>query len=116
MYKKLNKSQKIEGSVYISPWYCINSNINFFMNREESLLDGNIFARISLKGYPFSVQAQGDCRAYSEPRYYYGPVNIHKLRVKIYSQQCQQHMHSVKQAKPIYVLLLIRNTLNITYY
>ena len=60
-----------------------SSNINFFMNQEESLLDGNIFARISLKGYPFSVQAQGDYRAYSEPRYYYGPVNIHKLRVKI---------------------------------
>ena len=60
-----------------------SSNVNFFSNNEESLLERNILARISLKGYPFSIQAQGDFRAYSEPRLYYGPVDIHKLRVKL---------------------------------
>ena len=60
-----------------------SSNINFFGNSEESLLNGNILARISLKSYAFSVQSQGDFRIYTEPRYYYGPVNIHKLEVKI---------------------------------
>ena len=60
-----------------------SSNINFFSNSEESLLNGNILARISLKGYPFSIQAQGDFGIYTEPRYYYGPVNIHKLGVSM---------------------------------
>jgi hypothetical protein len=60
-----------------------SSNINFFSNSEESLLNGNILARISMKGYAFSIQSQSDFRVYSEPRYYYGPVNIHKLNVKV---------------------------------
>ena len=60
-----------------------SSNINFFSNSEDSLLNGNILARISLKGYPFSIQSQGDFGIYTEPRYYYGPVNIHKLGVKM---------------------------------
>ena len=60
-----------------------SSNINFFSNSEDSLLNGNILARISLKGYPFSIQSQGDFGIYTEPRYYYGPVNIHKLAVKM---------------------------------
>ncbi len=60
-----------------------SSNINFFGNSERSLLSGNILARISLKSYAFSVQSQGDFRVYTEPRYYYGPVNIHKLEVKV---------------------------------
>ena len=60
-----------------------SSNINFFSSSEDSLLNGNILARISLKGYPFSIQAQGDFGIYTEPRYYYGPVNIHKLGVKM---------------------------------
>ena len=60
-----------------------SSNVNFFSNFEESLLERNILARISLKGFPFSIQAQGDFRAYSEPRYYFGPVDIHKLQVKL---------------------------------
>ena len=60
-----------------------SSNINFFSNSEESLLNGNILARISMKGYAFSIQSQSDFRVYSEPRYYYGPVNIHNLNVKV---------------------------------
>ena len=60
-----------------------SSNVNFFSNFEETLLERNILARISLKGFPFSIQAQGDFRAYSEPRYYFGPVDIHKLQVKL---------------------------------
>jgi hypothetical protein len=60
-----------------------SSNVNFFSSSEKSLLDGTIIARISLKGYAFSIQAQGDFGIYTEPRYYYGPVNIHKLVVKV---------------------------------
>ena len=60
-----------------------SSNINFFSNSEDSLLNGNILARISMKGYPFSIQSQSDFTIYTEPRFYYGPVNIHKLNVKM---------------------------------
>ena len=60
-----------------------SSNINFFSNSEETLLNGMIIARISLKGYAFAIQSQGDFGIYTEPRFYYGPVNIHKLHVKI---------------------------------
>ena len=60
-----------------------SSNVNFFSNNEESLLSDNILGRISQKGYPFSIQSQGDFSVYAEPRYYYGPVNIHKLNIKV---------------------------------
>lgn len=60
-----------------------SSNVNFFSNNEESLLSDNILGRISQKGYPFSIQSQGDFSVYAEPRYYYGPVNIHKLDIKV---------------------------------
>ena len=60
-----------------------SSNVNFFSNSETTLLNGNILARISQKGYAFSIQSQGDFSIYAEPRYYYGPVNIHKLNIKV---------------------------------
>ena len=58
-----------------------SSNINFFSNSEDSLIDGNILARIALKASQFSIQTQGDYSIYTQPRCYYGPVNIHKLEV-----------------------------------
>lgn len=60
-----------------------SSNVNFFSNNEISILDGNIFARISLKTYAFSVQSQNDFTIYGEPRYYFGPVNIDKLKIDV---------------------------------
>jgi hypothetical protein len=39
--------------------------------------------RPSLKGSPFNIQTQNDFSVYSEPRYYFGPVNISKLDIKI---------------------------------
>jgi len=63
--------------------YNTSSNVNFFSNKETSMLDGNILGRISLKAYAFSVQSQNDFSMYGEPRYYFGPVNIDKLEVKV---------------------------------
>lgn len=60
-----------------------SSNVNFFSNRETSLLSDNILGRISLKTFAFSVQAQNDFIVYGEPRYFFGPVNIDKLEVKV---------------------------------
>jgi hypothetical protein len=60
-----------------------SSNINFFNSSEETMLKNNIIARISVKGYAFSIQSQTDLSIFSEPRYYYGPVDINKLQVKL---------------------------------
>lgn len=60
-----------------------SNNTNFFNSSEKTMLNDNIIARISIKGYAFSIQSQTDLSIYSEPRYYYGPVNINKLRVRL---------------------------------
>jgi len=60
-----------------------SSNVNFFSNSEETMLPDNILARISMKGYPFNIQTQHDFSIYSEPRFFFGPVTIHRLEVKI---------------------------------
>tara|TARA_Y100000389_G_scaffold199833_1_gene239005 strand:+ start:17 stop:1264 length:1248 start_codon:yes stop_codon:yes gene_type:complete len=56
-------------------------NVNFFTNNEETLLNSNVLGRISLKGSSFSIQSQTDFSIYTQPRFYYGPVNIDKLKV-----------------------------------
>jgi hypothetical protein len=58
-------------------------NINFLTSSVKGLLKDNIIARISQKGQLFSIQSQNDFSVYSEPRYYYGPVNINKLQIKL---------------------------------
>ena len=58
-------------------------NINFLTSSVKGLLSDNIIARISQKGQLFSIQTQNDFSVYAEPRYYYGPVNISKLHIKL---------------------------------
>lgn len=60
-----------------------SNNVNFISTSRYGLLPDNIIARISLKGSAFSIQAQNDFSVYAEPRYYFGPVNINKLHIKI---------------------------------
>jgi hypothetical protein len=60
-----------------------SNNVNFISTSRYGLLPDNIIARISLKGAAFSIQAQNDFSVYAEPRYYFGPVNINKLHVRI---------------------------------
>jgi len=60
-----------------------SNNINFISTSRYGLLPDNIIARISLKGSAFSIQAQNDFSVYAEPRYYFGPVNINKLHIRI---------------------------------
>lgn len=60
--------------------FSINSN---FKPCNPSNLPGTIMARLSLKGAPFNIQTQNDFSVYSEPRYYFGPVNISKLDIKL---------------------------------
>lgn len=63
--------------------YNTSSNVNFFSNNESNLLSDNILGRISLKTYAFSVQSQNDFIVYGEPRYFFGPVDINKLQIKV---------------------------------
>jgi hypothetical protein len=58
-------------------------NVNFLTSSVKGLLSDNIIARISQKGQLFSIQTQNDFSVYAEPRYYYGPVNISKLHIKL---------------------------------
>jgi hypothetical protein len=60
-----------------------NNNVNFLSSSKYGLLPDNIIARISLKGAAFNIQSQNDFSVYSEPRYYYGPVNISKLHIRL---------------------------------
>lgn len=60
--------------------FSINSN---FKPCNSSNLPGTIMARLSLKGAPFNIQTQNDFSVYSEPRYYFGPVNVSKLDIKL---------------------------------
>jgi hypothetical protein len=60
-----------------------SNNINFISTSRYGLLPDNIIARISLKSAAFSIQAQNDFSVYAEPRYYFGPVNINKLHIRV---------------------------------
>jgi hypothetical protein len=60
-----------------------SNNINFLTTSKKGMLSDNIIARISLKSPAFGIQSQNDFSVYSESRYYYGPVNIRKLHIKL---------------------------------
>lgn len=46
-------------------------------------IPGTILARISIKIPPFNIQNEYELSVYAEPRYYYGPVNIKKLDIRL---------------------------------
>ena len=57
-------------------------NSNFFA-ASGSGISSDTSARISLKGAAFNIQAQNDFSVYTEPRLYFGPVNIDRMAVKL---------------------------------
>lgn len=63
-----------------------NHNVNnHFINAfNKSILNSNIIARISIKGNYFSILMENDISVISEPRKYFGPVDISRLRVRIF--------------------------------
>jgi hypothetical protein len=63
--------------------YNKSNNVNFISASRYGLLPDNIIARISLKGSTFTIQSQNDFSVYAEPRFYYGPVNISKLTIRL---------------------------------
>ena len=58
-------------------------NNHFVAAYNKSTLNPNILARISLKGSYFTLIMENDLNMITEPRKYFGPVDIQKLRVQI---------------------------------
>jgi hypothetical protein len=61
-----------------------NSVNNHFMTAfNKSILSPNVLARISLKGSYFTLIMENDLNIVTEPRKYFGPVDIQRLRIQI---------------------------------
>ena len=61
-----------------------NSANNYFVSVfSKYTLSPNILARISIRGSYFSLIMDNDHKIISEPRLYFGPVDIQKLRVRL---------------------------------
>jgi hypothetical protein len=62
-----------------------NNNVNngFYSAFNSSLLNNNILARISLQSNFFSVQLSNNLSIVTNPREYFGPVNIQNLSIQL---------------------------------
>ena len=62
-----------------------NNSVNnqFVSVFEDSILNANILARISLKGSYFAVLLENDFNLVTEPRRYFGPVDIQRLHIRL---------------------------------
>jgi hypothetical protein len=58
-------------------------NSHFISAFNQSLMNSNILARIAIKGSYFSIIMESDLNMISEPRKYFGPVDINKLKVQL---------------------------------
>lgn len=64
-----------------------NSSNNLFISAfNQTVLNPDILARISLRGNYFSTLIQNDLNIVTEPRKYFGPVDIQKIRVRLYDE------------------------------
>jgi len=63
-----------------------SSNNHFVSVFNKSIMQPNILARISIKGSFFSLIIENDYNIITEPRYYFGPVDIQKLRIRLYDE------------------------------
>ena len=62
-----------------------NNNVNnsFYSAFQESIMNKNILARISLTDGVFSVLQQNNLNIVTTPREYFGPVNIHTMQIQL---------------------------------
>jgi hypothetical protein len=62
-----------------------NNNVNngFFSAFNSSLLNNNILARISLQSRFFDVQISNNLNIVTNPREYFGPVNIQNINIQL---------------------------------
>ena len=65
-----------------------NSSHNHFVNVfNESIMNPNILARITIKGSYFSLIMENDYNIVTEPRTYFGPVDIQRLRIRLFDDR-----------------------------
>jgi hypothetical protein len=62
-----------------------NNNVNnhFVSVFPDSILNANILARISIKGSYFSILMENDFNIVTEPRRYFGPVDLQRLHIRL---------------------------------
>ena len=63
--------------------YNTSVNNSFYSIFNESLLNKNILARISLSGGSFTVVSQNNLNITTTPREYFGPVNLQNINVQL---------------------------------
>ena len=61
-----------------------SSNNHFITAFNQSILNPNILARVSLRGNYFGILMDNDLNIVTEPRKYFGPVDIQRLRIRLY--------------------------------
>lgn len=65
-----------------------NSVNNHFVTAfKNHILSPNILARIALKGSYFSLLMENNMNIVTEPRKYFGPVDINRLRIRVYDDK-----------------------------
>jgi hypothetical protein len=60
-----------------------SSNNHFISVFNKSMMNPNILARISIKGSYFSLIMESDFNIVTEPRKYFGPVDLQRLRIRL---------------------------------
>jgi len=64
-----------------------NSNNNHFISAfQQSILSPSILARFPIRGSYYSLMMETDYNLVSEPRKYFGPVDIQRLRIRLYDE------------------------------
>lgn len=64
-----------------------NSANNHFVSAfNQSILNTDILARISIKGSFNSIITENDYNLVTEPRHYFGPVDINRLRIRLFDE------------------------------
>jgi len=63
-----------------------NANNQFISVFNNSILNPHILARISIKGNYFSSLQENDFTIITEPRQYFGPVDIQRFKIQMYDE------------------------------
>jgi hypothetical protein len=63
-----------------------SSNNHFISAFNQSIMNTDILARISVKGTMINLISENDYNLVTEPRQYFGPVDIQRLRVRLFDE------------------------------
>ena len=63
-----------------------HSNNNFVTAFNKSILNTDVLARISIKGSVLTIIQENDFNLVTEPRRYFGPVDIQRLRIRLFDE------------------------------